>query len=304
VDLTAERGIDLDAFAAEVGGPDTGPVTIAGFGSRGGAVPGVRTVQAPAGVAWIQATEMTACCGAATPVDELAAALAEVGQGVALPAGGTVGGALAVGHSRLDRLGVGPVRDTLLQARYVSAAGEVVKAGGPTVKNVSGFDLCRLLVGSFGRLGFIGEVILRTKPLPLASQWFAGAVDPFAVQATVHRPAAVLWDGATTWVRLDGHPDDIAVAAARLELATVDGPPELPRGGRWSMPPSRLKSLRRDEGRFVAEVGVGVVHHERRIPERDLDPTVVALHRRLLDEFDPTRRLNPGAGTPTLLAAG
>lgn len=304
MDLTPARGIDLTAFAAEVGGPDAGPVTITGAGTRGGAVPGVRIVRAPAGIAWIQASEMTACCGAATPVDELAAALADVGQGVALPSGGTVGGALAVGHSRLDRLGAGPVRDTLLQARYVSAAGEVVKAGGPTVKNVSGFDLCRLLVGSFGRLGFIGDVILRTRPLPLASHWFAGKVDPFGVQAAVFRPAAVLWDGTTTWVRLDGHPDDIAAAAAHLNVAAVDGPPDLPRGGRWSMPPSQLRSLRRDEGRFVAEVGVGVVHHERHTPERDVDPTVVALHRRLLDQFDPTRRLNPGVGTPTLVAAG
>lgn len=304
MDLTAPSGIDLQAFAAAVGGRDAGPVTITGAGTRGGAVPGVRVVHAPAGIAWIQASEMTVCCGAATPVDDLAAALAEVGQAIALPAGGTVGGALAVGRSGLDRLGLGPVRDSLLQARYVSAAGEVVKAGGPTVKNVSGFDLCRLLVGSFGRLGFIAEVILRTKPLPLASRWFAGAIDPFGVQAAVYRPAAVLWDGTTTWVRLDGHPDDIDVAAGRLEVSPADGPPELPTGGRWSLPPSRLRSLRPDEGRFVAEIGVGVVHHERPAPDPGVDPAVVALHRRLLDEFDPTRRLNPGAGSPTMLAAG
>ena len=63
------------------------------------------------------------------------------------------------------------MENTLLQARYVSAAGEIVKAGGPTVKNVSGFDLCRLLVGSYGTLGFLGDVILRTRPLPATSQW-------------------------------------------------------------------------------------------------------------------------------------
>jgi glycolate oxidase FAD binding subunit len=304
VDLTGTAGIDLTAFAAEVGGPDAGPVTVAGLGTRGGAAPGVRAVRAPAGIAWIQASEMTACCGAGTPVDELTAALADVGQSVALPPGGTVGGALAVGRSRIDRLGVGPVRDTLLQARFVSAAGEVVKAGGPTVKNVSGFDLCRLLVGSFGRLGFLGEVILRTKPLPLASEWFVGEIDPFGAQASAFRPAAVLWDGATTWIRLDGHPDDIAATAARLHLAAADGPPPLPAGGRWSLPPSQLRTLWRDEGRFVAEVGVGIVHHERPAPVVPAAPAVVALHRRLLDEFDPTRRLNPGAGSPTLLAAG
>ena len=81
----------------------------------------------------------------ALPSTSCSAALAEWGQLVALPPGGTVGGALAVGRSDVTRLGRGPVRDALLQARVVSAEGHVVKAGGPTVKNVSGFDLCRLV---------------------------------------------------------------------------------------------------------------------------------------------------------------
>ena len=67
------------------------------------------------------------------------------------------------------------------QVRYVSAEGTVVKAGGPTVKNVSGFDLCRLLVGSLGTLGLIAEVVLRTRPLPAAERWLAGEADPFAL---------------------------------------------------------------------------------------------------------------------------
>jgi glycolate oxidase FAD binding subunit len=293
MDLTE---LDLSAFAAAVGPAGSGPVTIAGRSTRGGAVEGVRTVQAPAGIAWVQAAEMTVCCGAATPVDELDAALADVGQFVALPPGGTVGGALAVGRSRIDRLGVGPIRDTLLQAHYVSASGEIVKAGGPTVKNVSGFDLCRLLVGSHGRLGFLGDVILRTKPRPAASQWFTGRIDPFSVQGAAFRPAAVLWDGVTTWLRLDGHPDDIAAAAARIDVVETSGPPELPTGGRWSMPPARLAQLDPDGGRFVAEVGVGIVHHERPAPARLFDAKVAALNRRLLEAFDPAGRLNPGTG--------
>jgi len=158
--------IDLSSFASEVG--TDGPITISGLGTRGGAVDGVRCVHAPTGIEWVQPDEMIVCCGAGTPVDELVAAIAEHRQTVVLPAGGTVGGALAVGRSDHRRLGYGPVRDTLLQARYVSAAGEVVKAGGPTVKNVSGFDLCRLLVGSQGTLGFIGEVIVRTRPFAAA----------------------------------------------------------------------------------------------------------------------------------------
>lgn len=294
---------ELVTFAAEVGGVESGPVTISGLGTRGGPVAGAHRVHAPAGIRWLQPAEMTVCCGAATPIDEIDAALAEVGQTVALPPGGTVGGALAVGRSGIDRLGVGPVRDVLLQARYVSASGHIVKAGGPTVKNVSGFDLCRLLVGSMGRIGFLGDVILRTRPRPLDQRWFRGDIDPFAVQATVFRPASVLWDGTTAWVRLDGHADDIDAAASRLGVDPVDGPPALPTGGRWSLPPGELHRLDRADGRFVAEVGVGIVHHEQPAPAREVPAAVLALHRRLLDQFDPTRRLNPGVGDQPLVDA-
>jgi FAD/FMN-containing dehydrogenase len=193
---------------AEAVGP-SGPVTITGLGTRGGPVPDATVVQAPSGVDWIAPDEMTVGCGAGTPIDELDAALAERGQFIAFPPGGTVGGALAVGRSSVRRLAYGPVRDALLQAHVVTAWGEVAKAGGPTVKNVSGFDLCRLLVGSHGTLAFIGDVILRTRPLPMVSRWFAGETDPFALRARLYRPVAVLWDGTTTWVGLDGHPDDV-----------------------------------------------------------------------------------------------
>jgi FAD/FMN-containing dehydrogenase len=280
--------VDLAGFADEVG--TDGAVTISGLGTRGGPVAGVRCVRAPAGVESIQADEMIVSCGAGTPVVELDAALAEVGQRVALPAHGTVGGALAVGQAGVRRLGDGPVRNTLLQTRYVSAAGEVVKAGGPTVKNVSGFDVCRLLVGSRGTLGLLGEVILRTRPLPAASQWFASAAaEPFALFAALHRPTAVLWDGATVWALLEGHPTDIAEQAARYALEPVEGPPPLP-AGRTSIAPSCVGAL---TGTFVAEVGVGIVHGDA--PARPAAaPGAAEVARRVKQELDPAGRLNPG----------
>lgn len=280
------------AFAEQVG--STGPVTIAGTSTRGGPVADVRCVGAPNGIEWIQPAEMTVRCGAGTPVADVDAALAEHGQCLAIPASGTIGGALAVGHDGIRRLGRGPMRDTLLQLRYVSSAGDVIKGGGPTVKNVSGFDLCRLFVGSRGTLGFIADVILRTRPLPVHERWFTSERDPWGLLGELYRPTSVLWNGQTTWLLLDGHPDDVAERASASELAEVDGPPELP-PCRWSVPPASLTGLRDEEpGTFVAEIGVGIVHHTRAPVIAAPDAAVVELNRRVKDEFDPTGRLNPG----------
>jgi FAD/FMN-containing dehydrogenase len=306
----------VEAFAAEVGPADAGPVSAVGgqtqWGVGGGVAPDAREVRAPAGIVALEAADMTVRVGAGTTVAELDAALAEVGQTVALPAwdGATVGGILAVGHSGLRRLGWGPVRDVLLEARVVTADGRVVKAGGPTVKNVSGYDLCRLLVGSLGTLAFTAEVVLRTRPLPPAERWLAGEADPFALVERLYRPAAVLWDGTTTWVLLDGHPDDVAAQSALAGLADAGGPPALPGPNRWSLRPSELPALGGGgsgpdgPGRFVAEVGVGVVHAERPAPARPVDPHVVELDRRIKAVFDPGGRLNPGRDPLAAASAG
>ena len=285
--------LSLEEFAAEVG--VEGPVSIEGLRTRGGAVEGVRSVRAPAGIVRVDAAEMVVECGAGTPVAEVLDALHEVGQTVSMPPSGTVGGALALGRSDITRLGHGPMRDVLLQTHYVAASGHVTKAGGPTVKNVSGFDLCRLLVGSGGTLGFLGDVILRTRPLPRSTSWFTSSGDPFALLAGTFRPVSILWDGVTTWVRLDGHPTDVSEAAGSFGLTETGGPPPLPTAHRWSLPPAALANLAvRDDAPFVAEVGVGIVHHSVPRTRPAVAGPVVDLHRRIKEQFDPTGRLNPG----------
>lgn len=286
----------LEAFAAAVGPSDAGPVTCVGGRTQwevGGLVePGAREVTAPKGVVAFEPAEMTVRVRAGTTVAELDAILAERGQTVALPSwpGATVGGVLAVGRSGIRRLGYGPVRDTLLEARLVSADGRLVKAGGPTVKNVSGYDLCRLLVGSIGTLGLIAEVMLRTRPLPPMTRWLGGATDPFALRHRLHRPVAVLWDGSSTWVCLEGHPGDVASQARLTGLAEVSGPPPVP-AHRRSLAPGELPGLR---GHFLAEVGVGVVHLPEAVAASSPAPEVARLNRRVKENFDPTGRLNPG----------
>lgn len=285
--------MDLNQFAADVGRND--PVTIVGLGTRGGAVPGVQVVGAPVGIELIDPEEMVVVCGAATAVAEVQAALGEVGQFIAFPEGGTVGGALALGRSSIRRLGDGPIRETLLQARFVGAQGQVITAGGPTVKNVSGFDLCKLLVGSRGILGFLAEVRLRTRPIANTSQWFSSTTNPWELQRALYRPVSLLWNGITTWVLLEGHQLDVADQADRFGLHEANGPPPLPTAHRWSLPPAQLASLSsRGPSDFVAEIGVGIVHHSLPESPRVVTAGVQRLNQRLKDQFDPTGRLNPG----------
>lgn len=293
----------LADFARQIGPAEAGPVVVEGgrtqWDAGGEPLASARTVVSPAGVIERRPADLTVTVLAGTTVVELNDVLAEVGQRVALPArpGATVGGVLSVGASGVRRRGDGPVRDALLGTRVVLADGRVARAGGPTVKNVSGFDVCRLLVGSLGTLACFGELTLRTRPLPERAAWFAGEVEHERVLAAVARPGSLLTDGCRTWVLIEGSAAgiaDLAVRLAALGMAETDGPPPLP-PHRWSLTPAAaLHQVIHTVG-AVAEVGVGIVHSSEPPPPRPPAADVtVELHRRLLKSFDPTGRLNPG----------
>ena len=297
----------LAAFSAEVGAE--GLVAVEGARTRwelgGELTPGARLVHAPTGIVDYKPEEMTILVRAGTSVGDLHATLAERGQRTGLPErGGTVGGALAVGENHMCALGRGRVRETLLQVRYVSAEGRIINSGGPTVKNVSGFDLPRLLVGSLGTIGLIAEVILRTNPIPTVSRWFvADEADPMETFDALLAPSVVLTDGANMWVHLEGHGPDVDHQHNALQaigsFTEVDGAPPLP-PHRWSLSPGELVGLGGDNsggmdiGGFVAAVGLGLVFGEKPQPARPLDPAVATVAHRIKDQFDPTGRLNPG----------
>lgn len=78
----------------------------------------------------------------------------------------TLGGIVAANRQGLLRPGFGAPRDRLLGLRVAMANGTMVKGGGKVVKNVAGYDLCKLFTGSFGTLGLITEVTFKTNPLP------------------------------------------------------------------------------------------------------------------------------------------
>ncbi|HEX2314475.1 MAG TPA: FAD-binding oxidoreductase [Thermomonospora sp.] len=174
---------------------------------------------------------------AGLPMDRLAAVLAEHGQRLALDVplpGSTVGGTLAAGAGGPSRLLYGSPRDLLIGVTMVRADGEVAKAGGKVVKNVAGYDLGKLLTGSFGTLGVIVEAAFRLHPLPAAQRYvtrgFDGVADAHqAVQRVLHSPhvpSAIEIDRAdgrtTVGVLVEGVPQ--GAAARATALADLLGP--------------------------------------------------------------------------------
>jgi glycolate oxidase FAD binding subunit len=277
-------------------------------------------VHAPAGIVAYDPAELTVTVGAGTAFADLAAGLAESGQECPLDprsAAATVGGTLATGLSGPRRLRYGPLRDHVLEVRFVTADGRLVKGGGPTVKNVTGYDIPRLLVGSLGTLGVLVQVTLRCQPRPRHARWGLTADDPFETRRRLFRPSCVAWDGRTTRVLLEGNGDDIAAetATAGLELDDADGvgsaaAPPWPEGahrGRISVRPSRLDELAPalnsvDGLLWLAEVGVGTVHVAADSPEAIAAArrAAVALDGRLLREAGAPGLDGYGAPLPNL----
>jgi glycolate oxidase FAD binding subunit len=205
---------------------------------------------------------MTVTVGAGSTFAVLDAVLAEHGQEVALDPRSdeaTIGGILACGLSGTRRLRHGPLRDHVLEVRFVTGYGVLVKGGGPTVKNVTGYDLPRLFVGSLGTLGVLMQATLRCRPRPRVARWFT--VDD---ARSFHRPSCRLWDGTREHVLLEGVEADVEAQAR--DCTPRAAAPELPEGahrGRISVPPGRIREVGHAlprEVRWCAELGVGTVH--------------------------------------------
>lgn len=220
-------------------------------------------ISAPAGIGHYEPDDLTITIGAGTPFADLDATLAEHGQECPLDPrdpGASVGGIVATGLSGIRRRRHGPLRDHVLEVRFVTADGRLVKGGGPTVKNVTGYDLPRLFVGSFGTLGVLVQLILRCRPRAAHAQWFRSSepIDLF-------RAASTLWDGRQVHVLLEGNETDVVAQSVGLDASE---PPALPAGdhrGRISVPPGALAAIGAQldalrGARWCAELGVGTVH--------------------------------------------
>jgi len=292
----------IQDFVKEVGLVD--PVAVEGGKTRwnlyGVPAPETKIIRAPSGVITHKPEEMIVKVRAGTTVTELHKHLKENGQRTSLPErGGTVGGAIAVGENDLNILGKGRVRDAVLQILYISADGEIITCGAPVVKNVSGFSLHKLMVGSLGTLGVIAETTLRTNPIPDESIWItASSKNPENIFNALYKPSAVLWDGETVWVHIEGHVSDVKNQRKALfnlgNFEEVEDAPGLPRY-RWSMKPSDLVQINREEtGNFVASIGVGTLWADRPQPRKPVDLISERITKELKHQFDPHGRLNPG----------
>jgi len=128
---------------------------------------------------------------------ELQRKLAEHGQFLALDPPlaerATIGGIIAANASGPLRLRHGTVRDLLIGIKVVNASGAVTKGGGKVVKNVTGYDMCKLYTGSLGSLGIIVEANFKLAPLPRLEStvlaWFADGAPAYEAARAIYRSA-------------------------------------------------------------------------------------------------------------------
>ena len=202
------------------------------------------------GIVDYEPAEMVMTARAGTPVAEIEAALAANRQmmafepmdhrGIMGTSGEpTIGGVFAANVSGPRRFVAGAARDSLLGIRFVNGQGQVIRAGGRVMKNVTGLDLVKLLAGSHGTLGFLTEVTFRVLPVPqsietivisglddaAAARAMASALSlPVEVSGAAHLPQTVkgrfvggaLPEGEATVLRLEGLAASVAVRAEKL----------------------------------------------------------------------------------------
>ena len=147
--------------------------------------------------------DLTVTVEAGMKFSDLQALLAKSRQFLALdptaPESATIGGIVATGDTGSLRQRYGSVRDQLLGITFVRADGEIAKAGGRVVKNVAGYDLMKLLTGSYGTLGFISQLTFRLYPLAEAS----GTVVLTGKAEAISQAADILRGSALTPVQAD-----------------------------------------------------------------------------------------------------
>ncbi|MEX0317120.1 MAG: FAD-binding protein [Ruegeria sp.] len=235
---------ETEAELAEAVAGLNGPVRIVGGGTRGASGEGPELCAAGLrGIELYEPGALTLVARAGTPVAEIEVALAAEGQRLAfepmdhrglLGTSGepTIGGVVAANISGPRRVQAGACRDFLLGVRYVDGTGQVVKNGGRVMKNVTGYDLVKLMAGSWGTLGVLSEVSLKVLPQSEAETTLAvkvpdveravqvlsvGLGSPFEVTGAAYDPSA-----GQALLRIEGFADSVDYRTGRLEALLAE----------------------------------------------------------------------------------
>ncbi|WP_412564575.1 FAD-binding protein [Thalassobius sp. MITS945101] len=258
---------ETEAELAEILKDTAAPLSIRGGNTRGMAPAGdVLETSGLAGVELYEPGALTLVVKAGTPVAEVEAMLAAEGQRLpyepmdhrallgtkGVP---TMGGVVAANISGPRRVQAGACRDYLLGVRFVDGNGVALKNGGRVMKNVTGYDLVKLMAGSYGTLGVLTEVSFKVLPQPeaaacvlieglsdeVAVQAMSAALgSPFDVTGAAHAPVGV--DGApVTMIRVEGFEGSVAYRAEQLkgllggfgDLSVETAPQRLAAGWKW-----------------------------------------------------------------------
>jgi glycolate oxidase FAD binding subunit len=222
----------------------TGPLRIMGGGTRAIGKCDGETLHTTAlsGISLYEPGALTIVVGAGTPVAEVEAALAADNQRLAfepmdhralLGTSGTptMGGLAAANVSGPRRISVGACRDFMLGVRFVDGAGNIVKNGGRVMKNVTGYDLVKLMTGAYGTLGVLTEISMKVLPdvettgsvllhglsdTDAIKAMSAALGSPFEATGVAHFSKAGSGD-PLTMIRVEGFEASVAYRAERLQ---------------------------------------------------------------------------------------
>lgn len=220
---------ETEAELAEILRNAAAPLEVRGGGTRAvGRISGdVLDMRALTGVRLYEPGAMTLIVGAGMPLAEVEALLASEGQRLPFEpsgaAGSTIGGVVATNASGPRRVQAGACRDSLIGVRFVDGTGAIIKNGGRVMKNVTGYDLVKLMAGSWGTLGVLTELSFRVLAIPQAVATVAvdcpAAQAPAVLAKALGSPfdvSGAAWAEGQALVRIEGLAASVAYRAESL----------------------------------------------------------------------------------------